>query len=453
MPYSVGDTVVLDGIESVIIYDAGSDQSWGRYIVVDKNHDLCYYINGDDYLGATTSFSEWAVEWGKYGVGADQSTGITSQAIGDGLSNTNSLLSLNLKPYNPDSGDMMWDWVRTFRSSYTDKWFVPTSNELLEVYNQKSYLNNLNTSGSYYFYWTSSEYQSGNAYTVYFNNGGCFTTSKNLHFNRVRLCRYTTDEELNSPKIGDTYTLDGVESVIIYDAGSEQDWGRFILADKNHDLCYYIDGEDYVNESEYETFPGTFGYEWGGYETSTDITSQAIGDGLSNTNSLLTLDLQPDTSGWRVLWSMVEQFRSTHSDDWFVPTVQELQQAYNQRSYLENLSTSTNPYYWTSSENSNLSVRGVLFSSGNINIYKNLHASRARLCRYASYALLTGKTIGMSCPTPSSTIYYTTDNSTPSNASNLYSNNFLIGTGTTIKAIGTREGWIDSDIATLTVEE
>ena len=38
LAYSVGDTVTLDGIESLIVYDAGSEQSWGRYLCVDKNH-------------------------------------------------------------------------------------------------------------------------------------------------------------------------------------------------------------------------------------------------------------------------------------------------------------------------------------------------------------------------------------------------------------------------------
>lgn len=48
MSYSIGDTVTLDGIESVIIYDNGSEDEWGRYIVADKNHDLIWYIEGTD---------------------------------------------------------------------------------------------------------------------------------------------------------------------------------------------------------------------------------------------------------------------------------------------------------------------------------------------------------------------------------------------------------------------
>ena len=452
MPYSVGDTVVLDGIESVIIYDAGSDQSWGRYIVVDKNHDLVYYTDGNDYVDDDTPSNQWGFEWGGYlvDVGTDDS------AIGGGLNNSNIAISKNLKPHS-GNWPVLWNKLEEFRSNYSDKWFLPSIAELRQVYNNRALLTNLSFN-SYTAYWSS--YSPGTTSVNIFYFGGTLQPgtqsllSRDSTTVRSRLCRYTTDEELDSPKIGDTYTLDGVESVIIYDAGSEQDWGRFILADKNHDLSYYIIGDDYVDSSDYNTAPGTFGYEWGSYGAATGITSQEIGDGLSNTNSLIGLNLQPQTSGWRVLWDMVEQFRFTHSDDWFVPAVQELQQVYNLRSYLNNLSTSTNPYYWSSSEYDSSYACFVIFSNGNsYSTNKYTHYRRARLCRYASYALLTGKTIGMSCSTPSSTIYYTTDNSTPSNASNLYSNNFLIETGTTIKAIGTREGWLDSDIATLTVEE
>ena len=190
---------------------------------------------------------------------------------------------------------------------------------------------------------------------------------------------------MSTYSVGDTVVLDGVVSLIIYDAGSEQDWGRYILADKNHDLCYYITGNDYVNSTKYNISPGTFGYEWGGYGTDTGITSLGIGDGLSNTNSLISMNLQPDTSGWRVVWDMIEQFRSVYSDKWFVPTVNELKEVYNQRSYLENLSTSINTSYWCSSGYDNTLAYVVLFDNGSsATTTKRYHSERARLCRYTT---------------------------------------------------------------------
>lgn len=454
MPYSVGDTVILDGIESVIIYDNGSGVEWGRYIVVDKNHDLCYYIKGDDYVNDETN--QWGVEWGGQGI----ETGVTSEEIGDGLSNTNSLIALDLQPYT-EGWPVLWDWVEAFRPSYSDKWFVPTLNELEEIYNQRSYLENLSSIVGYSFYWSSSEDnefsnsdRGGYANEIDFSDG-IYAPSGKAGKRRVRLCRYATDEELNPPKVGDTYTLDGVESVIIYDAGSEQSWGRYILADKNHDLSYYISGSDFSDSEESDDVinaAATYGYEWGGYGTTTGITSQAIGNGLSNTNSLINLNLQPQTSDWRVVWDVVQQFRSTHSDSWFVPSLNELQQVCNQKSFLENLSNVGYNHYWSSSEYGNLAAWQIIFA-GNLQIdsTKNLHNLRTRLCRYASLDLLTGKSVNITCSTPSASIHYTDDNSNPSSSSTLYSDTFLAEAGATIKAIGIKEGWLDSDIATYTI--
>ena len=194
-----------------------------------------------------------------------------------------------------------------------------------------------------------------------------------------------------SYNVGDIVTLDGIESVIIYKAEEEQEWGQYIVVDKNHDLCYYIDGDDYVDSEDHTNDP--YGYEWGGWGTTTGITSQEIGNGLSNTYSLIGLNLQPNNSGWRVLWGTVEQFRSTHSNDWFVPTVQELYQVYNQRPYLNNLSTSTYYFYWSSSEYNSNYAYNVNLSGGNRNHnHKYRHYVRARLCRYTTEEELNKKT-------------------------------------------------------------
>lgn len=137
--------------------------------------------------------------------------------------------------------------------------------------------------------------------------------------------------------VGDTVVLDGIESVIIYDNGSEADWGRYICVDKNHDLSYYISGSDYVDESESGLIinnDNAYGYEWGGYETDlgmTDSSYREIGKGLSNTNSLISKNLTPNTSGWKVLWNMVKQFRSSHSNYWFIPSLEEAKAARNQK--------------------------------------------------------------------------------------------------------------------------
>ena len=59
--------------------------------------------------------------------------------------------------------------------------------------------------------------------------------------------------------------------------------------------------------------------------------------------------------------------------------------------------------------------------------------------------------IQISCSTPDSQIYYTLDNSTPDSSKPLYSNQFEVEPGTTIKAIAIKDGYIDSDIAEYTI--
>lgn len=157
--------------------------------------------------------------------------------------------------------------------------------------------------------------------------------------------------------------------------------GRYIFVDRDHDLCYYILGNNFTNDSNYET--NKWGAEWGGFWTSTNIRSQAIGSGLSNTNSLIFMNLTSDTSGWPVVWDWMKEFRSTHSSDWFVPSLNELIEVYNQRSYLENLSLSAADCYWSSSEQGSIGACYVSFYDGNLsNASKNHHTKRFRLCFY-----------------------------------------------------------------------
>lgn len=186
--------------------------------------------------------------------------------------------------------------------------------------------------------------------------------------------------------IGDTVYKDRIESVCIYDAGSQQSWGRYIWTDKNHDLSFYVNGSDWVNSSNYNQSPGTYGYEWGITPDiePTGITSQSIGNGLNNTNSLinlvLNLNLQPETTGWYIVWDKVQEFRISHSQDWFVPTLNELMELYNQKSLCNNLSTP----YWSSSEFSEYKSYFIFFSSGSsFYDFKSNHICRTRLCWYS----------------------------------------------------------------------
>lgn len=191
--------------------------------------------------------------------------------------------------------------------------------------------------------------------------------------------------------VGLTLVTDGIECYGIYGtvnkiniAGSSVyiGTGKAIFVDKNHDLSYYVNGSDYINSNDYNISPGTFGYEWGGYRTDTNIIATAIGTGLSNTNSLIGMNLQPQTNGWYVVWDKIKEFRETRSSLWFLPSRDELNLIYEARTSLNNLSLNTNSGYWSSSEVSSNYAWFQLFNSSNRNNGpKDNHVKRSRLCR------------------------------------------------------------------------
>ena len=61
--------------------------------------------------------------------------------------------------------------------------------------------------------------------------------------------------------------------------------------------------------------------------------------------------------------------------------------------------------------------------------------------------------VSISCATANTTIYYTTDNSTPTTSSNAYNQPFLATSSTTIKAIATRANFPDSEVGILTISQ
>ena len=68
---------------------------------------------------------------------------------GQDLANTNALLAMNLQ--STDGTPTIWDALKEFRSTYGDRWFIPSLEE------SSLYIG--------YVYWTSSEVTSQSAYT------------------------------------------------------------------------------------------------------------------------------------------------------------------------------------------------------------------------------------------------------------------------------------------------
>ena len=189
------------------------------------------------------------------------------------------------------------------------------------------------------------------------------------------------DSLLVSSVKGQTYTVDGIE---VYCLLGSADADHPLFVDKNHDLSYYFTESDYIDESESSNIINTtnkYGYEWGGHGVETGIQDTAVGTGLSNTNSLIDMNLQPNTSGWYVVWDKIKEFRQSHSNNWFLPSKDELNLIYEAGDNLNNLSLNIRPLYWSSSESSLYYAWYQSFDGGGLrDALKNHHDFRSRLC-------------------------------------------------------------------------
>ena len=192
---AVGTTVILDGIECLCVAtDVTIQGSILRRIAVDKNHDLGYY---QKYVGVTqngiviSKIRYW--RWGGYGT----QLGNTSREVGYGLQNTINCLSNTIAytkgTYTGTGSDgypWLWQGVNDFRSSHSDKWFVPSLNELINyIYPNRSSLSYDTTTGGPYngSFWSSSEYSDAQSSGMSFYYGQ-FSVNK-YNGNAVRLCR------------------------------------------------------------------------------------------------------------------------------------------------------------------------------------------------------------------------------------------------------------------------
>ena len=192
-----GDTVILDGIECLCVATGVTIQGSNlTRIAIDKNYDLGYYQKyvGININGATVDYiREWI--WGGY----ETLLGNTSQEVGYGLQNTINCLANSVSYTNGTAANnettynrsFLWIGVNDFRSSHSDKWFVPSINELLNyVYPYRSSLTFDKTTGGHSAgsYISSSEAASHAYYEFSFNTGSAIKADKSGR-SLIRLCR------------------------------------------------------------------------------------------------------------------------------------------------------------------------------------------------------------------------------------------------------------------------
>lgn len=244
--------------------------------------------------------------------------------------------------------------------------------------------------------------------------------------------------------VGDTIVFGGIECVVAYKADTEQSWGQYILCEK-HDLNYYEPdlGTGGVNED-------YTGKPWGFYGTYTGVKDTAIGTGKDNTDQLIT----QNNNNSDTIWYYVNQHRSDTGKQWHVPSKDELNVLYENLTQIGNFSTSTRPWYWSSSEDTSLYAWNQDFYDGDqISPPKNTTVRRVRCVAYATEADLPfTETIQITSTDPDAQFRYTTDGSDPTISSSLYEGQFEVTPPATVKARAYVAGRFRSDVSSLEVE-
>ena len=154
----------------IVFYDAGSQQSWGRYLEVAP----AKWRNGKDYQ-----------LWCPLGAADDAPALLTSTEIGTGAANTQAIID--------DCGTSTAAGVAAaYRGGKKSDWYLPSKDELQALWNSPRRAGLGFTSN---YYWSSSQVVSqaggtfGEAWTTYFGDGSEHTGAKDGTDNRVRPIR------------------------------------------------------------------------------------------------------------------------------------------------------------------------------------------------------------------------------------------------------------------------
>lgn len=200
----IGDKVIVDGIPCTVFLFYNNE-----YYAVD-DHGLSYYMFGIDEQNirvAANYDQEYKFQWGAYNF----TTGIVSEEIGAGLSNTNSLLAipealLIRSDYDSDSTMTVWQAIKTIREERdSNRWFVGTVQEYLQMANCIDIPNMFDPSDpSGSDYWASNEMNNTYAHQVAMDDyiaSEANGTKSNSRYCRI-FCTFSEDEI-----IGGTVTI------------------------------------------------------------------------------------------------------------------------------------------------------------------------------------------------------------------------------------------------------
>ena len=145
---------------------------------------IVFYIDetGEHGLIASVSHLPGNYEWGCYG---SDVSGVNGVLIGSGYQNT---LEIVNNVCVAEDGDVAAAQAAiNFETDGYNDWYLPSLDELMEMYNVNSFTNIIDLENSNH--WTSSETSSDLATTIYLGNGNIYIGIPKNHYHRVRPIR------------------------------------------------------------------------------------------------------------------------------------------------------------------------------------------------------------------------------------------------------------------------
>jgi hypothetical protein len=149
---------------------------------------------GKDTLGGKVAYIDATGQHGLIAAAADQSAGIkwmngtsvvtgaTGTAIGTGRTNTTTIISSDESGTASNYAAYL---CYTYRGEGYADWYLPSKDELNKLYINKVAIGNFTSN----YYWSSSEYDTQNAWAQVFNGGTQLREAKNEYLLKVRAVR------------------------------------------------------------------------------------------------------------------------------------------------------------------------------------------------------------------------------------------------------------------------
>jgi len=189
---TTGDTLTISGGNSVLVPGI-SLLNFPPAIGDFREGGVVFWLDGSGG-GLVCSISDQSTEIQWYN-GSNITTGATGITIGTGQANTTAIIA--------NQGATQTNYAAGLAKSYTGggytDWFLPSKDELIEMYNNRAIINTTaiensgtalseSTSTPFGIYWSSTEFDSNNAWHYRFYIGNSTINGKNLTY-RVRAVR------------------------------------------------------------------------------------------------------------------------------------------------------------------------------------------------------------------------------------------------------------------------